>query len=125
MGPELSLARAGNRGQTVRVGGNAGWSERERSDDDAGFAVMYRVYAPRVHRFCVVLLRDDDLAADAMHDAFVEAVQMREAGELPDQGPRGGVRCTARYAIRHAAWHVLDHTWELEDRASGVWKRQS
>lgn len=24
---------------------------------------------------------------------------------------------TARYAIRRSAWHVLDHTWEMEDRA--------
>lgn len=36
----------------------------------------------------------------ALHDAFVQAVQMRETGELPDRGPRGGVRWTARYAIR-------------------------
>jgi hypothetical protein len=60
----------------------------------------------------------------ALHDAFVEAVQMRETGELPDRGPRGGVRWTARYAMRHAAWHILDHAWELEDRASGLWKGQ-
>ena len=24
-----------------------------------------------------------------------------------------------RYFVRRAAWHVLDHAWELEDRAGG------
>jgi hypothetical protein len=30
--------------------------------------------------------------------------------------PRGGKRWTPRYFVRRSAWHVLDHTWELEDR---------
>jgi len=44
------------------------------------------------------------------------AVRARAAGELPDRGPRGGERWPARFAIRRAAWHVLDHAWEIEDR---------
>jgi hypothetical protein len=44
------------------------------------------------------------------------AVRARAAGELPDRGPRGGERWPARYGIRRAAWHVLDHAWEIEDR---------
>ncbi|MGA9532726.1 MAG: hypothetical protein WBR18_08440 [Anaerolineales bacterium] len=39
------------------------------------------------------------------------------AGELPTEGPRGGSRWTARYFVRRAAWHLLDHAWEIEDRA--------
>lgn len=39
----------------------------------------------------------------------------------PEPGPgRGGKPrrlWTARYFIRRAAWHVLDHAWEMEDRA--------
>ncbi len=30
--------------------------------------------------------------------------------------PRGGKRWTVRYYVRRAAWHVLDHAWEIEDR---------
>lgn len=30
--------------------------------------------------------------------------------------PRGGARWTPRYYARRAAWHVLDHAWEIEDR---------
>lgn len=37
-------------------------------------------------------------------------------GELPAQGPRGGIYWTPRYFVRRSAWHLLDHTWEIEDR---------
>ena len=34
----------------------------------------------------------------------------------PDRGPRGGAIWKPRYFVRRVAWHVLDHTWEIEDR---------
>ena len=34
-----------------------------------------------------------------------------------DGGPIPGGRWPARYAVRRIAWHVLDHAWEIEDRA--------
>jgi hypothetical protein len=37
-------------------------------------------------------------------------------GELPERGPRGGAIWKPRYFVRRAGWHVLDHTWEIEDR---------
>ncbi|MFO7622961.1 MAG: hypothetical protein R6V73_01305 [Anaerolineales bacterium] len=37
-------------------------------------------------------------------------------GEIPALGPRGGLRWSARTFVRRAAWHLLDHAWELEDR---------
>jgi hypothetical protein len=37
-------------------------------------------------------------------------------GELPSVGPRGGERWGARFFVRYAAWHLLDHVWEIEDR---------
>jgi hypothetical protein len=33
-------------------------------------------------------------------------------------GPRGGKRWSVPYFVRRAAWHVLDHAWEIEDRSS-------
>ncbi len=36
---------------------------------------------------------------------------------LPEKGPRGGKIWLPRYFVRRAAWHVLDHAWEIEDRA--------
>ena len=59
-----------------------------------------------------------DRTAKDPRAAFVEALDLRRRGELPDTGPRGGRRWTPREAIRRSAWHALDHAWEIEDRAS-------
>jgi len=48
--------------------------------------------------------------------AIPEALASSARGELPSRGPRGGIRWTPRYFVRRSAWHVLDHTWEIEDR---------
>lgn len=53
-----------------------------------------------------------------LHKAFVQAMEARVRGEVPDVGPRGGTRWSARYAARRSAWHALDHLWEIEDRRS-------
>jgi hypothetical protein len=37
-------------------------------------------------------------------------------GETPTQRPRGGAVWSPRYFVRRCGWHVLDHTWEIEDR---------
>jgi hypothetical protein len=60
-------------------------------------------------------------------DATAETHRLRRAvlatltsgarGELPAEGPRSGKRWPPRYFVRRAAWHVLDHAWEIEDRA--------
>jgi DinB superfamily len=56
--------------------------------------------------------------AEAQHAEFLDALGARARGEVPDVGPRGGSRWPARYGARRAAWHVLDHAWEIEDRSS-------
>lgn len=53
----------------------------------------------------------------AIRKVFVETLQGRLRGEIPDAGPKGGRRWSPRYAIRRSAWHSLDHAWEIEDRA--------
>ena len=47
---------------------------------------------------------------------IIDALAPAARGELPAQGPRGGIRWTPRYFVRRVAWHVLDHAWEIEDR---------
>ena len=49
--------------------------------------------------------------------ATLAAVALSAQGALPAFGPRGGQRWTARRFVRRAAWHILDHAWEIEDRA--------
>ncbi len=45
-----------------------------------------------------------------------QALEAAAAGALPAQRPRGGETWPIAYFIRRAAWHVLDHAWEIEDR---------
>jgi hypothetical protein len=52
-----------------------------------------------------------------MLDEVLKALTVAAAGELPDKGPRGGKLWIPRYFVRRVAWHVLDHAWEIEDRA--------
>jgi hypothetical protein len=59
-----------------------------------------------------------DTDFENVRQAFLEAAAARARGEVPDRGPRGGVRWSPRYAIRRSAWHSLDHTWEIADRST-------
>jgi hypothetical protein len=47
---------------------------------------------------------------------ILETMDAAAKGELPTEGPRGGKKWPVRYYVRRAAWHVLDHAWEIEDR---------
>jgi hypothetical protein len=51
--------------------------------------------------------------------AVLEGFEAAAHGRIEREGPRGGRRISARYFIRRTAWHVLDHAWEIEDRAAG------
>lgn len=55
---------------------------------------------------------------DHLRAAILEGVAASSRGEIDPTGPRGGRRWSARYFVRRAAWHVLDHTWEIQDRAT-------
>ena len=50
---------------------------------------------------------------------MLDALAAGMRGELPAQGPRGGQIWPPRFFVRYVAWHVLDHAWEIEDRA--IW----
>lgn len=53
---------------------------------------------------------------DAVRRSALEALAAAAAGALPAQRPRGGEPWPIPYFIRRAAWHVMDHAWEIEDR---------
>ena len=71
--------------------GQLGWKFKDGGGDDAG----EQLYQTR--------------------RAILEGLASAARGEIPAQGPRGGLRWKPRYFVRRAAWHVLDHAWELED----------
>jgi hypothetical protein len=60
----------------------------------------------------------DELART--RQAILDALAAAARGQVPERGPRGGVRWTPRYFVRRVAWHVLDHVWEIEDRCVEV-----
>ena len=63
------------------------------------------------------LASDDPIAKrDVSRQAVLDALESAVKNGLPAQGPRGGVIWPARYFVRRAGWHVLDHLWEIKDR---------
>jgi hypothetical protein len=63
---------------------------------------------------------DEDDARAAMvevRDVALDALSRAVTEGLPQKGPRGGALWGPRYFARRVAWHVLDHAWEIEDRA--------
>lgn len=47
----------------------------------------------------------------------LEALTAAAPVGAPPPGPRGGKRWPARYFVRRVAYHVVDHAWEIENRA--------
>jgi hypothetical protein len=56
-------------------------------------------------------------ALDQLRQVMIETLTAAAHGEIAPRGPRGGQRWPPRYFVRRVAWHLLDHLWELEDRA--------
>ncbi len=68
----------------------------------------------------VVKVDEDDAwgSREAERTAVLQGIDRAKTGDLPERGPRGGKRWKPRRFLRRAAWHVLDHAWEIEDRTS-------
>lgn len=62
--------------------------------------------------------RGSPLEMGRIREDIVKALAAAANHELPELGPRGGRYWTPRYFCRRAAWHILDHAWEVEDRAA-------
>lgn len=53
---------------------------------------------------------------ESIRQDILHALEASARGEIAARGPRGGIRWSPRYFTRRAAWHILDHVWEIEDR---------
>ncbi|MDH5656280.1 MAG: hypothetical protein OEZ34_10250 [Spirochaetia bacterium] len=51
-----------------------------------------------------------------LREAILSALHFSASGEIPEYGPRGGHRWTARFFVRRVTWHVIAHTWEIKRR---------
>src|SRR5918996_178106 len=61
---------------------------------------------------------DAGVARDPERAVVLEGLERAITDGIPARGPRGGRMWSAPYFVRRAAWHVLDHAWEIEDRLS-------
>lgn len=55
---------------------------------------------------------DDITAIEELREAIAAVV-----GALSDGSPVAPNGWATRYAARRTAWHVLEHAWEMQDRA--------
>lgn len=58
-----------------------------------------------------------DAVAAGTRAAVHDTLMARARGDPLPPSRRTKPAWTPRYFVRRAAWHVLDHTWEIEDRA--------
>ena len=76
----------------------------------------HRAYLSRVGWKLEAEEKEPGEAMRLTRQAVLKALAASAHGELPSQGPRGGVMWKPRYFVRRVAYHVLDHMWEIEDR---------
>jgi hypothetical protein len=78
---------------------------------EGGYVRTIRGKAPEVDE------RQARAMADVVRGVALEALTRAVTEGLPEKGPRGGKIWTPRFFVRRAAWHVLDHAWEIQDRS--------
>jgi hypothetical protein len=78
---------------------------------EGGYVRTIRGKAPEVDE------RQARAMAHVVRAVALEALTRAVTEGLPETGPRGGKIWTPRYFVRRAAWHVLDHAWEIQDRS--------
>ena len=72
-------------------------------------------YARRIGVHLIAGTGSDHSAA--AREGVLDGLSRAVTAGIPAAGPRGGVMWSPRYFVRRASWHVLDHAWEIEDRA--------
>jgi plasmid stabilization system protein ParE len=94
----------------LRKGPRGGGRDRDKIADhiiDAESA-----YTPKLGLKLKTPGRDDKAAVQATRKAILDAIRAAAGG--PQTGEK---RWPPRYVARRMAWHLIDHTWEIEDRS--------
>ena len=93
----------------LRKGPRGGGREREQIVRHVNGAEIFE-FAPKVGCRTPLEAREDPERVRAHREAFVEAIRDYNARDAKTRS------WTIQFLIRHSAWHMLDHAWELEDR---------
>jgi hypothetical protein len=105
----------GARGVSLKKGPRGGGREL-----NAIVAHVVGAEASYLGRFGLGRPKVDDRPLDARDEiraSVLDALTSAVRNGQPDRGPRGGAIWTPRRFLRRAAWHVLDHAWEIQDRS--------
>lgn len=111
----FAQAVASAQGKQLRKGPRGGGRTTEQIVEhvlSSHYSYLRQIYwreTPPVFSEIRTAVRQAD-AADA------EALAFAVSPDMPATGPRGGNLWLPRYFVRRAAWHILDHAWEIEDR---------
>lgn len=79
---------------------------------ESHYSYLRRIYWHEPHETTA----DIPAMIEAVDLADEQALAFATSDQMPATGPRGGALWTPRYFVRRAAWHILDHAWEIEDK---------
>jgi hypothetical protein len=109
-----AAARAA-RGVELRKGPRGGGRDLDKIVDHVREAEEAYIVQSGAKR--AVLDRGPGDATARRRAAALEVLATKARGEPLPEPNRVGKPWSPRYFVRRAAWHVLDHAWEIEDRA--------
>jgi hypothetical protein len=103
------------RGHELRLGPRGGGRDLGKivahvREADASYLTTLGIRAPRLPG------ADDAEKERAVRERASEVVSAMAAGEPIEDANKVSKPWTPRYYVRRAAWHALDHAWEVEDR---------
>jgi hypothetical protein len=106
-----------NAGKTLRKGPRGGGRTLEKIIGHV-LDAHYQAYLPKIYwREKIIPEPDAATMIKKLEAIDGKALALAVSGRMPAAGPHGGKLWTPRYFIRRAAWHILDHAWEIEDKA--------
>lgn len=102
-------------GKRLRKGPRGGGRTVEQIVDhliDSHYSYLRRIYWREPQK----KTQDVSTLIETINHDDAQALAFSASDEMPKTGPRGGALWSPRYFVRRAAWHILDHAWEIEDR---------
>jgi len=111
----LDRAAKDARGLVLRKGPRGGGRDLDKIVEHVGGAE--EMYITKLGARAPKVVGSRAVRPDDARDAILAALRATALGLPVAEPSRVKSLWTPRYFVRRAAWHVLDHVWEIEDRA--------